>query len=100
MSSASLPVGAPPAFGPRIFQKKEWFQWPPPLLRTGPRMASGTDAQILDDLFERFGLERGVAGDGLVQIVHISLVMTVMMNFHGQRVKVRFERVLGVRQRR
>ena len=47
MSSASLPVGAPPAPGARIFQKNEWFQWPPPLLRTGPRIASGTTLRSL-----------------------------------------------------
>src|SRR6185312_15433693 len=45
MSSASLPVGAPPAFGPRMRQKNEWFQWPPPLLRTAPLIASCTVEQ-------------------------------------------------------
>ena len=25
-----------------IFQKNEWFAWPPPLLRTAVRAASGT----------------------------------------------------------
>src|SRR5690606_28151968 len=42
IASASLPVGAPPLPAPRIFQKKEWLLWPPALLRTPPRMASGT----------------------------------------------------------
>src|SRR3989441_4179040 len=36
------PVGAPPAPGPIHFQNWLWFQWPPPLLRTAVRMASGT----------------------------------------------------------
>ena len=48
----------------------------------------------------RFGFQRGVAGDGLVEIVHVSLVMAVVMDFHRQRVNVRFERVLGIGKRR
>src|SRR5918996_3458808 len=41
IASAALPVGAPPAFGAIHFQNIEWFQWPPPLLRTAVRTASG-----------------------------------------------------------
>ena len=37
-----VPEGAPPALGPRIFQKREWLAWPPPLLRTAPRISAGT----------------------------------------------------------
>ena len=37
-----FPVGAPPAFGAIHVQNFEWFQWPPPLLRTAVRMPSGT----------------------------------------------------------
>ena len=65
----------------------------------GPRTASGDDAQIFDDLFERFGFERGIAGDCLVQVIHVSLVMAVVMDFHRERVKVGFEGGLIVRQR-
>jgi hypothetical protein len=50
--------------------------------------------------FERFGLERGIAGDGLVEIVHVSLVMAVVMDFHRQRVNVRFQGFLGIGQGR
>src|SRR6185295_4199072 len=39
--SATLPVGAPPAFGAIHFQNMLWFQCPPPLLRTAVRIASG-----------------------------------------------------------
>src|ERR1044072_8456469 len=42
IASAILPLGAPPAFGAIHFQNCEWFQWPPPLLRTAVRMSSGT----------------------------------------------------------
>ena len=56
----------------------------------------GHDAQILDELFERFGFQRGVAGDGLVEVVHVSLVMAAVMDFHRQRVNVRFQGFLGI----
>ena len=55
---------------------------------------------LLDQRFERFGFERGVAGDGLVEIVHVGLVMTVVMDFHRQRVNVRFQGFLGIGQGR
>ena len=42
IASAIAPVGAPPAFGPMISQNIEWLRWPPPLLRTAVRTASGT----------------------------------------------------------
>src|SRR3954468_16263759 len=41
--SASLPLGSPPDFGAISSQNIEWFQWPPPLLRTAVRTASGTE---------------------------------------------------------
>src|SRR4051812_754430 len=34
IAAARVPFGVPPPFGDRMFQKKVWFQWPPPLLRT------------------------------------------------------------------
>ena len=54
---------------------------------------------IADECFERFAFERR-SGHGLVEVVHISLVMAVVVDFHGQRVKVGFERVLGIGQGR
>src|SRR5215213_23813 len=42
IASASFPVGPPPPFGPIVCQNCEWFQWPPALLRTAVRTASGT----------------------------------------------------------
>src|SRR5712672_1690116 len=60
----------------------------------------GDNAQIRDDLFERLGFQRGVAGDGLVEVVHIRLVMAVVMDLHRQRVKVGFEGCLVIGQGR
>src|SRR4051812_23039772 len=42
IASAILPVGLPPALGAIHVQNLLWFQWPPPLLRTAVRIASGT----------------------------------------------------------
>src|ERR1035438_6872527 len=47
MACATLPTGAPPAFGPMIFQNMEWLMWPPPLFRTAVRMFSGTMALLI-----------------------------------------------------
>ena len=63
-------------------------------------MLSGTEREIADELFERFAFERGVAGDGFVEVVHVGLVMPVVVDFHRRRVNVRFERVLGIWERR
>src|SRR2546421_12447436 len=40
IASPNAPVGSPPAFGPMICQKNEWFQSPPLLLRTEVRTDS------------------------------------------------------------
>src|SRR5688572_7043395 len=47
IASAILPVGAPPALGAIHSQNREWFQCPPPLLRTAVRIASGTLLMLL-----------------------------------------------------
>ena len=39
---AGFPLGAPPLPGPMMRQKNEWLLWPPALLRTPVRIASGT----------------------------------------------------------
>src|SRR5688500_5055566 len=38
----SAPDGSPPPPGAISVQNNEWFQWPPPLLRTAVRASSGT----------------------------------------------------------
>jgi len=40
------PSGAPPPFGLIDSQNSEWFRWPPPLLRTAPRLSSGTSPRF------------------------------------------------------
>src|ERR1700687_2943544 len=44
MASARSPLGSPPPPFFMIFQNIEWFQWPPPLLRTAVRIFSGTES--------------------------------------------------------
>ena len=55
----------------------------------------GDTGQIADQVFQRKGLDR-CAGDCLVEVVHVGLVMAAVVNLHGQCVDVGFERVLGV----
>src|SRR5476651_2568022 len=57
-------------------------------------------SEIADERFERLAFERGVAGDGLVEIGDVSRVMFVVMDLHRQRVKVGFERGFIVGQGR
>src|SRR5579863_1237803 len=45
-AAARSPVGSPPAPFFIIFQNMEWFQWPPPLLRTAVRIFSGTESSL------------------------------------------------------
>ena len=62
------------------------------VVANGAAHSIGHNAQIFDELFERFGFQRGVAGDGFVQISDVSRVMFVMMDFHRERVEVGFQR--------
>ena len=54
--------------------------------------------EIADERFERLGFQRGVAGDGFVQVIDIGFVMTTMMDFHRQRIEMRFKRGFVVGQ--
>src|ERR1041385_6231815 len=49
-----------------------------------------------DQLFRRLLLQIGFAGNGLVHIGHISRMMLVMMDLHGLRIDVRFQRVFQI----
>lgn len=60
----------------------------------------GHGGEIADERFERLAFQRGIAGDGFVEIVHVSLVMAVVMYLHRQRIKVGFERGFVVGQGR
>ena len=54
--------------------------------------------EVAHQFLDRLGLQLGVAGDGLVELSHIGVVMFAMVDSHGLRVDVRFERVERVRE--
>ena len=56
--------------------------------------------QVADEFLDGFLFEVRLAGDGLVQVGDVGVVMFVVMDFHRQRVNVRFERVFRIRKRR
>ena len=87
------------ALGPISSQNIEWFQWPPPLLRTAVRTASGTLLRSLQQIVERLARELGRLLERRVEIVDVGLMMLAVMDLHRLRVDVRLERVVGVGQR-
>jgi hypothetical protein len=50
-------------------------------------------AEIRDERFSGFSLEIGLAFDGAVELVGVSLMMLVVVDFHRFRIDVRFEGV-------
>ena len=54
--------------------------------------------EVAHQFLDRLGLQFGVAGDGLVELGHICVVMFAMVDFHGLRVDVRLQRVVRVRE--
>ena len=55
-------------------------------------------SEVADERFDGFAFERCVAGNRLVQVGDVSVVMFVVMDFHRHRVDVRFERVFWIRK--
>ena len=55
---------------------------------------------VAQQFVDRHLREVRVPASGLVQVVHVGLVVLVVVNLHRQRVDVRFERIEGVGQRR
>ncbi len=51
------------------------------------------------DLFDAFLVVLGIVLEGIIEVIHVGLVMAVVMELHRQSVDVRLEGVLGVRQR-
>src|ERR1700732_2308490 len=87
IAAAKSPFGSPP---PPFFinsQNSEWFQWPPPLLRTAARIFSGTLSRVFRMCFQ-----------GLVEIGDVGAMMLVVMDFHRSSVNIRFKCVVRVRQ--
>ena len=57
----------------------------------------GNSVQVTQELVDGFCFEFRISGDGLVEVGDIGGVVFAMVDFHGSRVDVRFERVLGIR---
>ena len=56
----------------------------------------GNAGEIGDEGVEGFAFERGVAGEGFVEVIHLGLVMAPVMDLHRGFVDMRFERILRV----
>jgi hypothetical protein len=67
-----------------ICQNMVWLTWPPPLLRTTPRMSSGMALRSLDEVFGGLCGELGVLVDGGVEVGDVGLVVLVVVQLHGR----------------
>ena len=79
-----------------ICQNMVWLTWPPPLLRTTPRMSSGIAARSLISSSALLGRQLGVLIDGAVEVGDVGLVMLVVMELHGRLVDGGLERVVVI----
>ena len=98
MASASAPDGslAPP--GAIVSQNIVWLACPPPLLRTGVRIASGRLSMPAEQLLQRFLLEIGMRLERRVQVLDVRVVVLVVVDPHRLLVDVRLQGVVGVGQ--
>ena len=55
--------------------------------------------QVLDQVVDALGFQRGVAGEGFVEVGHVSVVVLAVMDFHGGLVDVGFQGLGRVGQR-
>ena len=81
-----------------MFQKKVWFQWPPPLLRTAMRTFSGTSFRFAITSVGRLLQPLRVLFERGVEIVHVCPVMLVVVRLHRGRVDRFLEAVIRIRQ--
>ena len=58
----------------------------------------GHSGQVADKVFNALGGQTGVALQGRVDLAHVGRVVLAVMDFHGARVDMRFQRVECVRQ--
>jgi hypothetical protein len=58
----------------------------------------GHGVEIADEVLNGLAFEVGLAGESLIDVGHVSGVMLIVMNLHGLRIDVRFERILGIRK--
>ena len=79
-------------------QNSEWLAWPPPLLRTAVRIASGSAFRSSIRSSTLLRLQVGVLLERGVQVVDVGLVVLAVVDLHRLRVDVGLERVERVRQ--
>ena len=60
----------------------------------------GHGVEVGDEFLHRFGRQLGAVLQRLVEVGHVRRVVLVVVDLHGLRVDVRFERFLGVGQGR
>ena len=60
----------------------------------------GPGEQVRDQLINGLAGQLRVSGDGDVEVIHVGLVVLVMVQVHGGRVKVRLQSIVGVGQGR
>ena len=82
-----------------ISQNIVWLAWPPPLLMTAWRMPSGT--WLISRSSCSIGLlcRAGCRLQGLVQVVHVRLVVPAVVDLHRHLVDGRLQGVGGIGQR-
>ena len=56
--------------------------------------------KVRDEFLKSLSSKLGVCGHGCIQVIHIRLVMLVVVQVHGSRVKAGLERVITVGQGR
>src|SRR5579883_476419 len=62
--------------------------------------AFGYGGDLAQQLFDRFGFQRGMPLKGRVEVVHVSLVVLAVMNFHRHLVDCCFQGIGRIGQRR
>ena len=91
IASASAPVGslAPP--GAIISQNIVWLTWPPPLFRTGVRIASGSASMLAMSSSTDFFCRSGCGSSAAFRLVTYARVVLVVMDPHRLLVDVRLQ---------
>ena len=60
----------------------------------------GNSVEVADQVLDRLLFQLRLARDRLVYVRNVGVVMFAVMNLHGLRIDIRFERVLGIWKRR
>jgi len=94
------PTGLPPLpAGASVSHSSEWLACPPPGCAplSEPRPAA---CPAVAKARPRHAGQRRLGGHNFIQVIDIRLVMLVVVDLHGLRVNIRFQRVVRVRQLR